>query len=242
MLIRLLRIELAKTRRSLALLMALACPFVVVLLNFMIQVKSKRAVNWEMYWMGQTAVWSYFMYPLYIALVTALLNGNEHRNGTWRVMLTMPISRTQLYLAKLLLAFIFLLASNLALFVFAAGSIYILGLLGFSVAGAFEFDFAHAIMVLMLASLPILSIQHWISWRIPNIVAPLTLSVAATMAILQVGQSKDWVYHPWTYVMAALNASELSTRQNALYLGLGIGLSLILFSLLWVKYRSQEFR
>lgn len=242
MLIRLLRIEFLKTRRSLALLMVFVCPLVVVLLNFLIQMKSKRTVNWDMYWMGQTAVWTYFMYPLYIALLTALLNGNEHRNGTWRVMLTLPISSAQLYIAKFLLAWLLLLVSNIALFIFSAVSIQVLGAIGVDTVGAYHYAFATSLWALMVSALPILVVQHWVSWHVPNIVAPLTLSVIATMGILQVGQSKDWIYHPWTYVMAALNASEPATRSHAMELGLSIGLLMALLSFFWVKYRQQEFR
>jgi hypothetical protein len=80
------------------------------------------------------------------------------------------------------------------------------------------------------------------SWQVSNIVAPLTLSVAATMGVLQVGQSKDWIYHPWTYAMTALNASEQAIRVQAIELALGIGLVLAIISILRVKFYRQEFR
>ncbi len=106
MIFTLIRIELLKVKRSLALLMMLACPLMVNLLCFALELKTNRTgvVKASMYWMGNTAIWAYFMFPLYIALVAGLLNGNEHKNSTWRVMLTLPISARQLFFSKFVLA------------------------------------------------------------------------------------------------------------------------------------------
>ncbi|MEJ7808192.1 MAG: hypothetical protein WKG03_19995, partial [Telluria sp.] len=75
---KLVAVELLKIRRSLALLMMFAIPMVVVGLHFLILIKQNSMAqigptSWHNYWTGVTGVWSYFMLPLYIALVTGLL-------------------------------------------------------------------------------------------------------------------------------------------------------------------------
>jgi hypothetical protein len=242
MIFKLIGIELLKVRRSLALLMMLLCPLMVVVLTTLILLKSKRAMSWEMHWFNNTAIWSYFMFPLYISLVTGLLNGNEHKNGTWRMMLTLPISARQLYVAKLSLAGIFIMGANIALLFFIASSIFICFTLGRPIDLAFHFDMVRSFWVLSLCSLPILVIQHWVSWRLQNIVAPLAIGVVATMGITQIGQSKDWVYYPWSYTMMAMQGADAGVRSQAIVLALVAGLILFGISTFWVGRKGAEFQ
>lgn len=241
MIFKLMQVEFLKVRRSLALLMMFVCPLVVALLVLGIALKSRRGMSLEMFWVNHTATWCYFMYPLYIALVTGLLNGNEHKNATWRVMLTMPISARQLFVAKLLLALCFSVGANLILMLFVKLSVFAMNFFGHALPGTADVVLLDRVWMMSLASLPILIIQHWFSWRVQNIVAPLALGVIATMGIFQIGQSKDWIYYPWAYVMTAIHASAADARLLALQLAAALGVGLCLVATLWVGRRSAEF-
>lgn len=241
MMIKLMRVELLKVRRSLALMMMFACPLMVALLMLAVELKSKRGWNLDMFWASNTAVWSYFMYPLYIALVAGLLNGNEHKNATWRVMLTMPLSARQLYLAKLLLALCFAVGANFALVGMVSLSSYVLRQVGHVLPGTLSFSIWYRVLILSLAALPIVVVQHWVSWRVQNIVAPLALGVIATMGITQIGQSQDWIYYPWAYIMTAVHATSADARTLALQLSLALGFGLLLISTVWVGRRGAQF-
>lgn len=243
MIIQLIRIELLKVKRSLALLMMLACPLMVALLCFGLQLKTNKTglIRWDMYWAGSTAIWGYFMFPLYLALITGLLNGNEHRNSTWRLMLTLPIQSRQLFLAKFVLAAVFMFGANFALLLMTSCAIYVFGLLGFSISRAFEFDFVHFMLFANLSALPILIFQHWISWRVQNIVAPLAVGVIGTMGIVQIGQSENWIYYPWSYVMTALNASSADVRHQAIILASTLAACALGILTFWIGRRGVEF-
>jgi hypothetical protein len=240
-LLRILRIEFLKTRRSLALLMMFVCPLFVMLLTVGMQLKNVQKMPWQMYWLNNTAIWCYFMLPLFIALITALLNGNEHKNATWRLMLTLPISTRQLYLAKLALGAIFVAGANLILISLIAVSIALFGLAGFSTTGASDFSALSSFAKLTTCSLPILVLQHWFSWRIQNIVAPLALGVISTMGIMQIGHSKDWIYYPWSYLTMSMQGSSTSMQQQALVLATITGASLLAVSVFWVGRKAAEF-
>lgn len=244
MILRLLQLELLKVRRSLALLILLACPFMVTLLCFSIQLKNHKggAIRWEMYWAGNTAVWSYFMLPLFIALATGLLNGNEHRNATWRVMLTLPITARQLFIAKCLIAILFVIGAHTAFAALISISIVVFSVLGFSIQDAWKYDFVYRFLLATACSLPIVILQHWISWRVQNIVAPLAIGVIATMGIMQIGQSKDWIYYPWSYVMIALNGNAPDLAFRATSLACVITAVLFISATYWIGRRGVEFR
>lgn len=243
MIFTLIRVELLKVKRSLALLMMLACPLMVAILCFGVQLKTNKTgvIRWDMYWAGNTAIWGYFMFPLYLALITGLLNGNEHKNATWRLMLTLPIQSRQLFLAKFALAVIFMFGANLALILMTSLAIFVFGLLGFSTLQAFEFDFLRFIFFACISALPILVFQHWISWRVQNIVAPLAAGVIATMGILQIGQSENWIYYPWSYVMTALNATSIDVRHQAIILASTVAVCLLGILTYWIGRRGVEF-
>jgi len=225
---KLMTVELLKIRRSLALLMVAAAPLIVVVFDVLMMLKrtgfaALGSRHWPGFWMGNTALWTYFMLPLYIALVCALLNGQEHRNQSWRLMLTLPVSQSQLYVVKALLAWLFVVCSNLILLGATALAIALLGAAGAPLAGAFEYPALSVAARMSIAGLPILLIQHAVAWRFQNLVLPLAVGVFGTMGIMQVGSSEYWTWYPWTYPLMAANGSDGTHQQLALMLAAGLG-------------------
>ncbi|QNA89478.1 ABC transporter permease subunit [Massilia sp. Dwa41.01b] len=195
----LFRLEAMKARRSLALLMMLACPLMVVLLNTGMLLRQVGADGvppraWEGFWLGNQALWCYFMLPLYLALCTALVNGVEHRQHGWRLMLTLPVGARQLYLAKLLLALVMAAIAHLCLLLFT-WAVTMLPLGAPAPHGAFG-AMTIAMLGALAASLPVLVLQHTLSWTSQNIVTPLALGVCATMGVIQLGSSEHWRLFP----------------------------------------------
>lgn len=245
----LVQIELLKTKRSLALLMLFVCPLFVVVLQSLIMVKTGGSTidekGWAMLWAGANAIWCYFMLPLYIALITALLNGNEHKNATWRLMLSLPVQPIWLYLSKLTLAWLYTLIANLVLFLWVAVSILLLKAFGygaesFTFANALDYPFISQVSKTAISCLPILIIQHAISWRYGNIVAPLALGVIATMGISQIGSSDYWVYYPWSYMTMSNMGSDSSMQLQAVWLALGTAVFAIIATSIWLCRRETS--
>lgn len=242
MLATLFRLEVLKARRSLALLMVLACPLMVVLLNTGLLLRQAGpdgigARAWQGFWMGNQALWCYFMLPLYLALCTGLVNAVEHRQNGWRLMLTLPVGARRLYLAKLLVALAMAALAHLCLLLLAmaVGALP----LGGSAGGEPAWAMATALLAALAASLPVLVLQHTLSWTSQNIVLPLALGVCATMGIIQLGSSEYWRFFPWTYPLMAANGSDPAMRQAALVLGMGSGLLLLALGCWWAGRRRQ---
>ncbi|MES2899977.1 MAG: ABC transporter permease [Pseudomonadota bacterium] len=242
---RLLYVELLKIRRSLALLMMFAIPMLVVVLNALILTKQHELhaispKHWMQYWSGVTGIWSYFMLPLYIALVTGLLNGQEHKNQTWRLMLTLPVSQLDLYVVKAVLAWLFVVGATAVLIVGASMVVALIGVLGGTMEGSLAFSSWPVIAKVMLTCLPVLVVQHAVSWRFSNLVLPLAVGVVATMGITQIGSSSYWVYYPWTYSVMANMGSDPLMQQKALTLAAAVGLGLFGASAVWLGRRDVE--
>lgn len=240
----LLSVELLKIRRSLALLMMFLIPLMVVVLVTAITAKQNpmhaiSARTWTMqYWGGITGLWCYFMLPLYIALVTGLLNGQEHKNQTWRLMLTLPVSQWQLFVVKAFLAWLFVVGATAVL---AGGGMLAAALLvlcGAAADGAFSYPLLPVIAKVGLTCLPVLAVQHAVSWRFQNLVLPLAVGVVATMGIMQIGSSKQWVWYPWAYSMMAVNGSMAANQHQAMMLAAAVGTVLLVLSA-WLLGRRE---
>ena len=243
--LKLLSVELLKIRRSLALLMMFAIPMMVVTLNVLILVRRHGAhailaEHWKFYWLGGSGLWCYFMLPLYIALITTLLNGHEHKHQTWRLMLTLPVTQLQLFVVKGVLAWLFVMGASAILVIGANLGAGMLIVFGASGGGAFEFDAVPFMAKLAITTLPVIAIQHAVSWRVGNIVAPLALGVIATMGITQIGSSSSWIWYPWVYSLMAINGSEPGHQQQALWLAAGVGTLLFAASAWYLSRREVE--
>ena len=229
----LIRLELLKLRRSLPLFMMFACPLLVVLLSSGMLLKSgsgPRVGFWVGFWYGNLALWSYFMLPLYIALVTALLNGNEHRNQTWRLLFTLPVTRRQIYLAKTALAWGSVVGANLILGLLAAAAAAIIMQFRPDAGTAFDVPILSALAKLSLSCLPVVLIQHALSWRVANFVVPLGVGVCATMGILQLSNTDYWPYFPWSYSLMASSATDTAAQPLALMLAAGMSAFLLVLT------------
>lgn len=242
----LLQVEWLKLRRSLALLVTAACPLVVVMLLFAIVIRQTPAASvtpatWRNLWAAVGAMWCYFMLPLYVSLITALVNGNEHRNQTWRLMLTLPVGRAELYLAKAVTAGLLVTAANAALVIATIATLLVLAAAGYPTEGMLDRGSLLAIACIPLASLPVLVIQHALSWRMSSVVPPLALGVVATMGIVQVGSSKYWPYYPWSYTLVAANGTMPGSRQHALLLAFVVGIGLYVLSAAWLSRREADY-
>jgi len=226
MLLILIRLELLKLRRSLPLFMMFACPLLVVLLSSGMILKSGKGPQvgfWVGFWHGNLALWSYFMLPLYIALVTTLLNGNEHKNQTWRLLFTLPVTRRQIYLAKAALAWGSVVGANVVLVLFAAGAAAIIMQLRPDAGTGFDVPVLPALAKISLSCLPVVLIQHALSWHVTNVVVPLGVGVCATMGILQLSNTNYWLYFPWSYSLMASSATDMNAQPLALMLASGVG-------------------
>lgn len=243
MIVRLCAVELLKIRRSLVLLMTLACPFAVVLLVFAMNLRrispeTMTPDRWAMLWLSVSAMWSWFMLPLYVALSTSLINGNEHRNQTWRLMLSLPIARAELFAAKAMVAILLMVGAHLAMLACTALAIGALGALGYPLEGAFRIGSTSMLWAAPVAALPMLALQHAISWRIRSIVPPLAVAVVATFAAIQIGSSEYWPWLPWTYPLVATNATAEASRGDALLLAVALAALLFPLSAWWLGRRE----
>src|SRR4029079_286042 len=107
-LFRALHAELLKLKRTLAFRVVFVLPLLIAVLQFFIILRTKKYAPgfnlWQTHGTNSFQIWAVFMMPLLIALVTALLNGIEHSDKQWKHLFALPVPRSAVYFAKLVLA------------------------------------------------------------------------------------------------------------------------------------------
>lgn len=238
----LIQAEFSKTRRTLALWMTLLCPLCVVLLQALSAGHNDAALlrerGWIFYGQSIVALWCSFLFPLYLGLLTALLNAVEHQHQGWRFMATLPYSRWQLFLAKVAVAYGFALVSTLVLLLSSTVSIWLLLGLGVTADGVWQYSFVKPLFVALASAGPLILLGLLISWAHSSLALPLGVAVVMTMSAMTVARSADfWPWHPWTYLMTSTLVSDAAVRLFALQLS---GLfTLLLLLLSWVYCRRS---
>jgi hypothetical protein len=93
-------VEARKLNRSLALLLAVAAPCLIGVFIFFNMLRGKAPMAWEM-WMGSSAgIWAFFMLPMSVTALTALVAHMEHGPKAWDHLRALPRPRWTTYAAK----------------------------------------------------------------------------------------------------------------------------------------------
>lgn len=173
---RVLRSELLKLRRTVALRMAVLAPSVVVTLMLFIASQMPltmlRRPGIENDWVALTRMnlvfWGLLMLPLYITLEAALVAGVDHADSQWKALLARPVPRYAFYLAKLVVISGLALLSTgiLVIGIIASGFIlsYLQSTATFNTPVPVLAIIRQGFEMTALAFLA-LSIQHWVSLR-----------------------------------------------------------------------------
>lgn len=229
--LRILRVEILKLRRTLALVLAGVTPLVVVVLQcfLVLHMKEKAlapgANSWEAV---STAIlfWAVLMLPLFVTLITSLLGQMEHNGDQWKSLFAQPVRRGGVYAAKILVATGLVLAAHLVLAcgIFLAGAVLHLA---FPRTAAGPIPWAQVSLTTgkaFLASWFVISVQAFIGLRWKSFVVAASAGIVATITSVLMINSDRWSrFFPWS--LPAIAASKAGTAPGyAVALGIAGGL------------------
>jgi hypothetical protein len=150
-----------------------------------------------------------------MTIITSMIAGIEHQMNGWKQVLALPVSRFSVYAAKFILTTLLLLVSCGLL---AVGSI-VLGLLlkfgsDFSLVAILQGSFYP-----LLAAMPILALQLYLSITMKNQAIPLTVGIVGTIVSLFAMLLPDWFLWKWPLLVNEANKPEYSVMA-----GLSVGI------------------
>ncbi|HEX2817611.1 MAG TPA: ABC transporter permease [Phenylobacterium sp.] len=234
-----LYVEIRKLKGSLVLLLCGAAPTLVAGLLVLILLKRPN-LDWKDVMEGSTGLWSFFMLPMTIAALSALLAQIEHGPRAWDHMLALPVRRWRLFAAKgvVLMGLIAAMSGLLALEI-PAVIVLLQAVAPHKVpAGPFPWPTEARMLTQMWgASLFMGMIQLWVALRFRSFVVPLTLGLGGTFVAVAASGAKEGVYLPWLMPLNIISGTA-ANHALALELGLAGGVATFLLMLLHLSRRE----
>lgn len=152
-------------------------------------------------------------------LVCSLIANVEHQMSSWKQLLALPISRTSVFMAKLMLCLLLVAVSCLLLSV----GIVVLGLiLGFKADLIPYVDVVRIGFMSYIAALLIIALQLWLSLANRNQTLPVALGITLSLTSFFSMFLSEWVPLTWPYL-----AWDSSNRL--LFSGAGLLLGMLVF-------------
>ena len=235
-----LSVEVRKLNRSLALLLALAAPGLIALFGFLMMLRAKEAVTWDMVIGSAVAIWAYFMMPMSVTALTALVAHMEHGPRSWDHLRALPIPRWNLYAAKAICVIGLVLLMSAGVLALTAASVSLAALIKPAVAptGAFELtNYARMLGLMAVAGTLMIAIQFWVAMRFASFVPALIVGIGGTFFAVVATAAKQGVFMPWQMPVNIL-AGEAWRMQTALGLGGGLGLVVLILAVAHLARRE----
>jgi ABC-2 type transport system permease protein len=235
-----LAVELRKLNRSLALLLALAAPTLIALFVFFNMLRGKVSSPWEMYTQGATAIWAFFMLPMSVTALTALVAHMEHGPRAWDHLRALPVARWKLYAAKAVCVLAVVAAMSVLNLMLTWGAVTLAATLKPAVTPTGVFDLAGQAILLgkvLLAAILMIAIQFWVALRFASFVPALAIGIGGTFFSVVATSAKQGVFFPWQMPVNML-ATEAWRVNAALGLGCGLGLVAVVAALAHLSRRE----
>jgi ABC-2 type transport system permease protein len=204
MLATMLRIELAKLRGTLALLLCFIAPSLVAVIGLMIAVRQGQHA-WHPLLLNVLGLWSYIVLPMTVATLAALLAQVEHGPRAWDHLFALPIARWRLVVAKAAALMILIGAETvlLVLLVFFLGAS-----VGMLDPGGFPWNSAVTLGAATWAASTLMAmIQLWAALASRSFVAPVGLGLAGTFLVVASMGAPEATILPWAMPLATIPVS-----------------------------------
>jgi hypothetical protein len=230
--IRALDAERLKTKRTLALWLAIIIPLSVVGLQFLAVYQRGAGYfrqdgdPWSQFGRDVFLFFALLMYPLFVALETALLGSLEHRSGQWKYLWALPLPRWAIYAAKQV-AGMTLIGLSLGLLVVLTALVGVaLQVLRPGIGLSADVPWKPLLKFgagIYVASWLLISIHTWIGIRWQNFALAMGVGVVATVFALATGDSGLASINPWSVPAVVIDTLTIGKTawMSLLWGGLG---------------------
>lgn len=130
-------------------------------------------------------------------LICSLMSNVEHQMSSWKQLLALPISRTSVFMAKLLLCLLLVAVSCLLL---SVGAVVLGLILGFEASLIPYLDILRIGFMSYIAALPVIALQLWLSLANRNQTLPVALGITLSLISFFSMFLSEWVPLTWPYL------------------------------------------
>jgi hypothetical protein len=234
-----LSVEIRKLNRSLALLLALAAPCLIGIFAFFNISRFDQPGPWSQWMTTSVGIWAFFMLPMSVTALTALIAQMEHSPRSWDHLRGLPVPLWRIYAAKLgcvLGLIVFMSVLNLGI---SYGAVELAAVLKPAIRPTGSPDLAGTAWLLvkvLAAALLMIAIQFWAALRFSSFVPALALGIGGTFFAVVATGAKEGVFFPWQ--MAVNVFVEGWRHDTALWLGGGLGTLALIAAVIHLSRRE----
>lgn len=226
-----LMVEWLKLRRSLASLLAVAAPALVAVFVFFNLLRTAQPPPLEQTLRSAAAVWAFFMLPMTITALSALLAQMEHAPRTWDHLNALPLPRWQPLLAKLAAILVLVAGMSAAVPLLAWLAAGLAALLRPAAAIATTAEPASIALLMgrmFLSALLLMAIQLWTALRFSSFVPSLALGIGGTFFAVVANGARAGVFMPWQMPINQLAAEPWRAHAALLVGAVGGGVAMLI--------------
>ena len=216
-----LAVEAFKLRRSLALLLAAVAPLLIAVFVFFNLLRVDKAAPWAMTLQSSAAIWAFFMLPMSVTALTALVAHAEHGPRSWDHLLALPLPRWHLYASKAVCVLGVVAAMSVLLALLTLLAATGAGWLKPAVAATGAMDIAGYLTLLgriFLAAWLLVAVQLWIALRYASFVPALAVGIGGTFFAVVATSAKVGAVLPWQ-----IPVNQLATDPMRVQFTLAVG-------------------
>ena len=216
-----LAVEAYKLRRSLALLLAAIAPLLIAVFIFFNLLRLQKPMPWEMALQSSAAIWAFFMLPMSVTALTALVAHTEHGPRAWDHLRALPIPRWHLYAAKAVCVLGVVAAMSLWLAILTLLAVDLVGTIKPAVAATGPLDTLAYLQMLgrvFLSAWLLVAVQLWIALRYASFVPALAVGIGGTFFAVVATSAKVGAVLPWQ-----IPVNQLATDPMRVQFTLAVG-------------------
>ena len=233
-------VEIRKLRASLALLLALVAPTLIAVFVFFNLLRLESAPPAARTLLASTAIWAFFMLPMSVTALTALLANTEHGPRSWDHLRALPVPRWQFYAAKAACVLVIVAAMSVALLGMVLLAMQAAAWIKPVIAPTGDLELGRCAWILLrmfLAAWLLVAVQLWIALRWQSFVPALATGIGGTFFAVVATSAKIGAVLPWQIPVNQLSGDPV-IEQFALLLGFGGGCVALLAMLLDLSRRE----
>lgn len=201
--LRILSAERLKLSKSYIWLLVAISPAVASLVGALADIRQDgQPVTWQVLLNAMSVIHALLFLPVLSGIFAALICRAEHSDGGWKMLLSLPVTRNSVYLAKFTVIMVLLASVQL---------IFLAALLGIGICRGAEGPVPWMLFFSSLsggwfACLPLAALQLGVSQGWSSFGAPLALNVSLTIPNMLIANSATYgPYYPWVQPLLAMS-------------------------------------
>lgn len=237
-----LRGEFAKLSRTLALALVLAAPALIAAFSLANQLRAGRPTGWMVWMDGSASIWAYFLLPMVLAALAALMAHMEHSVRMWDHLRALPVPRPVHYTAKAISLLTMLGFMTMAVPASTWLALEVGSLIDPAATPSDSVDWSEVARLcgkLFLSSLLLVAVQLWVALRFASFVPAIVTGIGGTFFAVVAPNAKIGIYSPWQIPLNALG-DDPQRAAFALAFGSAAGLILLIAGITHLAWRDAS--